>query len=70
MPLARQEAARFPGGVAFVDLTTVGDVTDVYPAICRAVGLREPTGISSEDHLHAALRQIRLLLLLDNFEQV
>jgi predicted ATPase len=55
-------AEAFPDGVWFVPLTAVDDPALVEPAIAQVVDLRAP--------LTRTLRDKRLLLVLDNFEQV
>ena len=72
--LALQAAAdqidRFEDGVYFIDLSAVRDADAVFETIVRAVGL---TGASDEQLLEVLkleLRARRMLLILDNFEQV
>ena len=60
----------FGDGVYFVDLAPVRDPEMVLPTIARTVGLQQITDRSLEDLLLDYLRQRRVLLLLDNFEQV
>ncbi|HWG85023.1 MAG TPA: AAA family ATPase, partial [Deinococcales bacterium] len=59
----------FPDGVVFVDLSAVREAALVAQAIAAALGLGPGAGGALE-RLVAALRQARLLLVLDNFEQV
>jgi len=63
---ASPAAEAFAGGVAFVDLTPIADPGLVAAAIADALALSEQT----EQRLIAAVRDVELLLLLDNFEQV
>jgi predicted ATPase/class 3 adenylate cyclase len=72
--LALQAAAdqidRFEDGVYFIDLSAVRDPDAVFETIVRTVGL---TGASDEqllEMLKLELRARRMLLILDNFEQV
>lgn len=60
----------FAGDVAFVALAAVRDAALVIPTIADALGLDETGGQSAEDAVRSVLRTRRLLLLLDNFEQV
>lgn len=60
----------FADGVFFVSLAAVRDPALVVPAIARTLGIKEIAGQSPRDTLIASLRGKRLLLLLDNFEQV
>ncbi|MDP9358712.1 MAG: adenylate/guanylate cyclase domain-containing protein, partial [Chloroflexota bacterium] len=60
----------FPDGVRFVGLAPITDPALVLPAIARVVGV-VPTGDRPlGEAVAAALRDKRLLLVLDNFEQV
>ncbi len=60
----------FPDGVWFVDLAPLVDPGLVLPAIAATLGVRE-TNVSQIEHaLITFLRPKRLLLVLDNFEQV
>ncbi|MGN6699971.1 MAG: ATP-binding protein, partial [Thermomicrobiales bacterium] len=60
----------FRDGVAFVPLAAVSDPALVVPAIAAALGVREVVGQPLAATLAAFLRARRLLLLLDNVEQV
>ena len=69
--VAADVANDFSDGTFFVDLAPVSDPALVMPTIASTLGVREegwerPVGESLEDHL----RDRRLLLVLDNFEQV
>jgi non-specific serine/threonine protein kinase len=68
--LAGELAPDFPDGVAFVPLAPVGDPDLVPSAIAQALAVRDGGGRSLREALAAALRDRRLLLVLDNFEQV
>jgi predicted ATPase/DNA-binding CsgD family transcriptional regulator len=65
-----EETAAFPDGVVFVDLAQVRDPAQVVPAIARALDAQEATGPLLYEFLHATLVGRRLLLVLDNLEQV
>ena len=67
---AAEAAANFPGGVYFVPLAPITDVELVASSILQAVGLHEASGRPPEERLIEHLRERRLLLLLDNFEQI
>ncbi len=60
----------FPDGVRFVGLAPIADPGLVAPAIAQALGVREVGDESLVDRLAAFLRDRRLLLVLDNVEQV
>jgi len=60
----------FSDGVYFVDLAPVRDSTLVSSAIAQTLGVREVGGLPLLECLKGYLREKRILLLLDNFEQV
>ncbi|MGY4858485.1 DUF4062 domain-containing protein [Cryobacterium sp. AP23] len=63
-------AGRYPDGVYFVDLAPVQDPANVATAIAQTLGVRNTGDGPVEDKLLIALRGRRVLLVLDNFEQV
>jgi predicted ATPase len=72
--LALQAAAdlrdAFRDGVFLVSLAAITDPNLVAPAIAQTLNVRETSGRTLLDNLHGYLRSKRMLLLLDNFEQV
>jgi non-specific serine/threonine protein kinase len=60
----------FADGVCLVPLAPLRDPDLVVPAIAQAVGVREAGGQSLPATLQAALRDRRLLLVLDNCEHL
>ncbi|HRW50857.1 MAG TPA: NB-ARC domain-containing protein, partial [Caldilinea sp.] len=60
----------FADGVFFVSLAPVRDAGQVAETIARTLDVREMQQHSALDALRHALRERRLLLLLDNFEHV
>lgn len=60
----------FDDGVVFVNLVPIHDPDLVVPTIADAVGIGEEGGRPRLERLKEALRAKRLLLVLDNFEQV
>ncbi|MDQ3928208.1 MAG: helix-turn-helix domain-containing protein, partial [Chloroflexota bacterium] len=60
----------FQDGVWFVPLAPLTDPGLVVPTIATVLGLKESPGQGAEAGLQAYLRDKRVLLLLDNFEQV
>lgn len=64
------DSGSFPDGVAFVALAPVTDSALVLPTIAQAIGVRETGNRPLEERLAAALGRSRVLLILDNFEQV
>ena len=57
-------------GIYFVDLAPVSDSAQVITTIASTLGLREERGRSPLECLKEEIGQNRVLLLLDNFEQV
>jgi predicted ATPase/class 3 adenylate cyclase len=60
----------FDDGVFFVSLAPVRDWELVVPTIAQTLGLREQSGEPVVETLTEYLREKRMLLLLDNLEQV
>ncbi len=67
---AEDLAPAFPDGVSFVDLSLARDTRAVLVAMARAIGLGEVLDRPLEDELIERLRDQRMLLVLDNLEQV
>jgi predicted ATPase/class 3 adenylate cyclase len=70
LQLAARASDDFPDGVYFVPLEPIRDPMLVAPRIASALGVAEGTARPIADSLADWLREKRLLLLLDNFEQV
>jgi predicted ATPase len=71
LAVTREMETRFDDSVAFVDLSQVRDPGHVLFAVSYAIGIREATSeqdLASRLALYLAAR--RMLLVLDNFEQV
>jgi len=64
------QAAHNQDGAVFVDLSATRDSAGVLAAIARTIGLTDTRDESLLDELGRQLREQRLLLVLDNFEQV
>jgi predicted ATPase len=60
----------FKDGVYFIDLAPIREPKSVIASIARTVGLRETGDQSLLDEVKTKLRTKKLLLYLDNFEQV
>ena len=60
----------FGDGVCFVPLAPMSDPDLVIPTIAQTLGIKEGGGLPLLELLKASLQEKRLLLLLDNFEQV
>ena len=67
---ANRTRDRFPGGITFVDLAPVTNPDRVTAAIAEALGIRDLGDGGLDEKLRMALRDRRMLLLLDNVEQV
>jgi predicted ATPase/DNA-binding SARP family transcriptional activator len=70
LELAAGLIEQFRHGVWFVALAPLSDPDRVLPAIARALGVREEAREPLGERLKAHLRERRMLLLLDNFEQI
>jgi predicted ATPase/DNA-binding CsgD family transcriptional regulator len=70
LAVATMLADGFPDGVVFVPLASIRDPGLVLPTIARVLGIREGGDRSVFDRLKEALAGRRLLLVLDNLEQV
>jgi predicted ATPase len=70
LQIAQELLDDFADGVSFVSLAPVSDPELVLPTITQTLGLKEMGKQSLLDVLKASLRHKRLLLVLDNFEQV
>ena len=67
---ARAVAAKFPEGAVFCDLAPVGDPSAVVHAVSATLRVGTQEQMSPLDSLADALRDRRLLLVLDNCEHV
>ena len=70
LQLAATAADDHPDGTWFVALEPISSADLVLPTIARTIGVAERAGASALDALAAAIGEGRMLLLLDNFEQV
>jgi len=70
LQLAAESIERFPDGVYFVALEPISDATLVPSTIAMTLGVQDVGGGSLEDRLKDYLKDRRLLLVLDNMEQV
>ena len=70
LPLAARVSDDFPDGVFFVPLEPIRDPELVLPRIASAIGVSESIGRPVGDSLVDWLRDKKVLLVLDNFEQV
>lgn len=70
LAVADRQLASFVDGVWFVDLAPVTDPDGVAPALAAVLGLRETPGQPLRQMLFEAIGRRRLLVVLDNCEQV
>src|SRR5439155_5506651 len=70
LQIAADAIEGFPDGVFFVPLAFVSAPGLVLPAVARAIGVREAAGQLLGERVKEHLVAARLLLVLDNFEQV
>lgn len=70
LEVARRVEGRFPDGAWFVPLDTVTLAELALPEVARVVGVREEPGRAIADSLADGLASRKLLLALDNLEQI
>jgi predicted ATPase/class 3 adenylate cyclase/DNA-binding CsgD family transcriptional regulator len=70
MEIGARALDRYPDGVFFIDLTALIDPSLVVPTIAATLGVREAVGQLLLQTLSGYLAAKRILLLLDNCEQV
>ena len=67
---ARAASADFLDGAVFVDLSAVSEPELVCPAVAGALGIRGSPAQSMAETVASSLTDKRVLIVLDNFEQV
>jgi predicted ATPase/class 3 adenylate cyclase len=68
--LARRVESPFHDGVFFVSLASTHDPTMIFPTVLETIGLQTAVTADPTDHLKSYLRDKKLLLVLDNLEQL
>jgi predicted ATPase/DNA-binding CsgD family transcriptional regulator len=68
--LAGAVADDFPAGVHFVSLAAIKDPALVPVSIAQSIGLQDSRGTPLLEHLSRYLADVKLLLVLDNFEHL
>ncbi len=68
--LAQKLGIDFPDGIYFVALASITDFRLVVPTIAQTLGVRESDEASTAKGLKEFFRGKRMLIILDNFEQV
>ena len=67
---ATELSHQFRDGAVFVDLAPIRDPALLLPTIAQALGVLETRGASLAEALAEHLRELRILLVLDNLEQL
>lgn len=70
LQVAAEMVGEFAHGVWFVDLSPIRDPALIVPTISTTLGIPEVSGLPTLGSLKYYLRNKRLLLVLDNFEQL
>ncbi len=70
LAVAEEIAPEFADGATFIPLTAVSEPALILPVIARLLDVRESPGRSPRDTLVGVLRDLHLLLVLDNFEHL
>jgi predicted ATPase len=70
LQVAETVLSRFRDGIFFVDLSPTTDPQLIASAIAQALGIKEEPGRPPVETLEDHLRDLELLLVLDNFEQI
>jgi predicted ATPase/class 3 adenylate cyclase len=70
LQLAAEASERFPDGLYFVALEPISDAALVPSTIAVTLGVQDVGGGSVEERVKEYLKERRLLLVLDNMEQV
>ena len=70
MQLAAEVLDDFPDGVWFVELAALTDPTSVPQAVASVLGVKEEAGRPVIEALTKYVRDLQLLIILDNCEQV
>jgi predicted ATPase/tRNA A-37 threonylcarbamoyl transferase component Bud32 len=68
--VARHALAEFTDGVYFINLSAIESIDLVVPIIAQTLGIREESGKPLKERLREELREKKILIVLDNFEQV
>jgi predicted ATPase len=68
--ITQRLAAEFPQGTAFVGFSDVSEASSFLPALAAALDVKEAEGRSVLDGIVALIGRGRVLLVLDNLEQI
>jgi predicted ATPase len=61
---------RYPDGVVYIDLAPLTEPSLVIPTLAKSLGVEEQTGTSVGARLRDRLAEARMLIVLDNMEQL
>jgi predicted ATPase len=61
---------RYPGGVVYIDLAPLTEPSLVIPTLAKSLGVEEQRGTSFGGRLRDRLADARMLIVLDNMEQL
>jgi predicted ATPase/transcriptional regulator with XRE-family HTH domain len=70
LQVANEVKGEFPEGVFFIALAPIQDPSIVAPTIAQILGIQETEGRSVVEALQVGLGARKIMLVLDNFEQV
>lgn len=68
--VAHKTLAHFTDGVFFIDLSAIESAALVLPTIAQTLGIREISGRRLTELIRDYLRARKILIVLDNFEQI
>jgi non-specific serine/threonine protein kinase len=68
--IARESLTEFKDGVYFISLSAIENPELVIPVIAHTLGVRETGGQTLKERLQEYLRERKILIVLDNFEQI
>ena len=70
MAVADGARERYPDGIVYIDLSPLTEPSLVLSTIAKSLGVEEQTGRSVDAQLRARLAKARMLIVLDNMEQL
>jgi predicted ATPase len=70
LAVADRARERCPDGIVYVDLAPLSEASLLPPTIAKSLGVEEQTGTSIGAQLHHRLADARMLIVLDNMEQL
>ncbi len=70
LQVATELIYEFLNGVSFIDLSQIYDIDGFVAAIAQLLAIKEEMGQSLLERVKTILRELHILLILDNFEQI